>query len=160
LGKHIKDALGFLKSQEEFIGLTDREKNLAAMAMFFHDFEKPTDSYQVKIERDFEHETPSAQTAAQYMGQWGYGPSEIRVVVDAIMNDGIVSDIARDKVRDKNKQLTPQELKENLGGNESTLQILRLINQADVLATVGQSGFDRIANKYNEFFNQALVGKD
>ncbi|MCL4352853.1 HD domain-containing protein, partial [Patescibacteria group bacterium] len=156
LGEHIKNAVSALKYLPEYWSLSDREKGLALVSALFHDIGKPTGRRDEKVPRDFEHEIPSARKAAEYTRKWGYSEADTQTVVQVIINDGIVSDIARDKVRDERKKLTPQQLKNVLDGNPSVLKILRAVNRADVIATVGAEGFNAIADAYNRYFDETL----
>lgn len=154
LGQHIKDCLAVVKQLPEYMSLSDKEKNLALISALFHDFGKPTARKDQNVPRDFEHEIPSAQSAADYMKKFGYSDSDIRTVVRVIINDGIVSDIARGKVRDPRKNLTPEQFKEIVGGNLSVIRILKAVNHADVTGTVGVNGFALIEKAYNQYFEE------
>lgn len=154
LGQHIKDAVAALKYLPEYWSLNEKEKSLALISTLFHDMGKPTGRQGSEVSRDFEHEIPSAQIAANYMQRWGYSDADIQTVIQVIVNDGIVSDIARGKIRGETKNLTPQQLRKTLR-NTSTLKILRAVNRADVIGTVGSQGFSAIEQAYNQFFNQA-----
>lgn len=156
LGDHIRNVVSSLKYLPEYWSLSEREKSLALVATLFHDIGKPTGRQDEDVPRDFEHEIPSAQIAAEYMRTWGYSDSEIRTVVQVIINDGIVSDIVRGKVRDERKNLTPEQFRGALRNNPSAIKILRALNRADVIATVGTEGFNAIANAYNQYFDQGL----
>ncbi len=142
------------QSLPEYQSLSDKEKNLGLVAMLFHDFGKPTGLVIDQVERDFEHEVPSAQLAANYMRQWGYSESDIRTVIKVIINDGIVSDIARGKVRDQRKNLTPDQLRQVMGNNSQAMRILRAVNRSDVIATVGEQAYGNIEDPYNQYFDQ------
>lgn len=155
LGDHIKGAVSTLKSLPEYASLSDKEKSLALTAALFHDIGKPTGQKGTDVPRDYTHEIPSAQMAGEYMTKWGYSKGDIKTVIQVIVNDGIASDIARGGVRDERKNLSPQQLKA-LADSPSALKILRAVNRADVIATVGQEGFDVIASEYNQYFDQAL----
>lgn len=156
LGEHLKDAVAAIHSTPEYAGLSQREQNLASLAMLFHDFGKPTGMRGTDVRRDYRHEIPSANAAAKYMKQWGYSAADIRTVVQIVTYDGVVSDIARGKVRDERLDLSPAQLRELVGGNETTLRILRAVNKADVIATVGAGRFEQIAERYNEYFDELL----
>jgi len=153
LGKHIKEAVVALQGFKEFRVLNPEEQNLAIVAMLFHDFGKPTGKVGIEIPRDFDHEIPSATLAAQYMNKWGYSQQAINMVIRVIINDGVVSDIARDKVKDSSKQYSSEQFAKVIGNREA-LRILRLVNRADVIATVGEAGYQRIQAKYEAFFNE------
>lgn len=153
LGGHIKEAIVKLHTLAKYRQLDLKEQELATLATLFHDIAKPTGTQDEQVARDFDHEIPSAQIAATYMAKWGYPRKDISSVVDAILNDGVVSDIARGKVRDQSKTLTPEQLRKKLT-NPRTTRILRVLNQADVLATVGKSGFEAIKKAYNEYFDR------
>lgn len=155
LGEHLRNAVSTLKYLPEYWSLSEREKGLALVATLFHDIGKPTGRRDAEVTRDFEHEIPSAQTAAEYMRRWGYSEADARAVIQVIINDGIVSDIARGKVRDERKNLTPQQLREAIN-NPTALKILRAVNRADVIATVGVDGFNAIADAYNKYFDEVL----
>lgn len=154
LGQHIKDAVSALKYLPEYWSLSDREKSLALVATLFHDLGKPTGRKAQNIPRDFEHEVPSAQLAAEYMRRFGYSEPDIRTVIQVIINDGIVSDIARGKVRDPRKNLTPEQFREAVGNNLSVMRVLKAVNRADVIGTVGVNGFSTIEQAYNQYFDQ------
>ena len=156
LGEHIKNTVHVLKQLPEYVSLSEEEKNIALVASLFHDFGKPTGRKRESIPRDFDHEIPSAQVAAAYMQKWQYQQSDIAMAVQTIINDGIVSDIARDKVRDRRKNITPQQLKDAVNGNLAVLKILKAVNKADVIATVGVEGFKTIENAYNQYFEEVL----
>lgn len=156
LGEHLKEAVAAIHQLPEFVALDSREQHLATLAMLFHDFGKPTGRRGGSVERDYRHEIPSANMAARYMAQWGYSSTDIRAVVQIITYDGVVSDIARDKVRDERLRFTPTELLKEFQGDESRLRILRAVNKADVYATVGESMFTPIEEKYNQFFDSIL----
>lgn len=157
LGDHLKNAVSTLKYLPEYWSLSEIEKGLALVATLFHDIGKPTGRRDAEVPRDFEHEIPSAQIAAEYMRKWGYSEADARTVIQVIINDGIVSDIARGKVRDERKNLTPQQLRSALNNNPSVLKILRAVNRADVIATVGAEGFNAIADVYNRYFDEAKI---
>jgi hypothetical protein len=154
LGQHIKDAVAALKHLPEYRSLSDREKILALVATLFHDLEKPTGRRDQGVPRDFEHEVPSAQLAAEYMQRFGYSEADIRTVIQVIINNGIVSDLARGKVRDPRKNLTPEQFREAVGNNLSVIRILKAVNRADVIGTVGTNGFSAIEKAYNQYFDQ------
>src|SRR3989338_9622463 len=130
------------------------------MMQRFQEFGKPTGRKRESIPRDFDHEIPSAQVAAAYMQKWQYQQSDIAMAVQTIINDGIVSDIARDKVRDRRKNITPQQLKDAVNGNLAVLKILKAVNKADVIATVGVEGFKTIENAYNQYFEEVLRSEE
>ncbi|MDO8302737.1 MAG: hypothetical protein Q7T18_05820, partial [Sedimentisphaerales bacterium] len=155
LGEHIKDAITAVKSLSEYENLSMDEKRLALVATFFHDFGKPTGRASEPVVRDYEHEMPSAQIAAMHMKRWGYADDEIRRVVQTIMYDGVASDIARGKVRDTKKDMSAEEFARALENDASTLRILRAVNSADVIATVGLERFKEIEEVYNRFFDAA-----
>ncbi|MBI4599758.1 hypothetical protein HY732_02445 [Candidatus Uhrbacteria bacterium] len=159
LGGHIKEAIVAVKALPEFDGLSEDEKRLALVATFFHDFGKPTGSASEPVVRDFDHELPSAQIAGRYMKQWGYSDDDTRHVVQTILYDGVASDIARGKVRDQSKNMSPQEFARALDYNPATLRILRAVNRADVVATVGAGRFGEIERAYNAFFDAALEAR-
>lgn len=160
LGDHIKDTIKSLNSSSEFSDLSEKEKNIAVLAMLFHDFGKPTGDRYRDIPRDFNHEIPSASIAAIYLKKWGYSNKDISMVVKIIMNDGVVSDIARGKVRDGKKNFTPQELRSLMGNDISVIRILRAVNRADVIGTVGEDGYEMIANRFNDFFEAMIKRED
>jgi hypothetical protein len=153
LGGHIKEAISALRRLPEYQLLDSKERDLAILAVLFHDIAKPTGRKSEQVVRDFTHEIPSAQLAASYMQKWGYSRRDIRTVVQAILNDGVVSDIARGKIRDQAKNLAPEQLRSQLGDSR-TVRILRALNRADVIATVGEHAFDAIAPVYNEYFEK------
>ena len=154
LGGHIRTVVSSLIAFPEFTSLDEHSRDLAVIAAFFHDFGKPTGARGQAVERDFDHETPSAAAAASYMKVWGFSDRDIATVVRIINNDGVVSDIVRDKVRDEGKRYTEEQFAE-LIGDINTLRILRLINRADIIGTVGIAGYDGISQKYEAFFDQA-----
>lgn len=153
LGEHLKKAIQALRRLPEFQRLTQSEKTLALIAMIFHDIGKPTSRETDDVRRDFNHEIPSAEIAAGYMKRWGFGDQDISAVVKVIAYNGIASDIARGKIRDEKDNLLPEELGELLAG-KSVVEILRVVNRADVIATVEEAGFSAIAKKYNEYFEE------
>ncbi len=153
LGDHIRSAIATLKYLPEYWSLSEHDRNLALVATLFHDIAKPTGRKEDQVIRDFDHEMPSAQMAAQYLKTWGYTDDDIQTVVQVIINDGLVSDIARGKVRDQSKSLTPEQLRQRLP-NPSAVNILRAVNRADVVATVGVQGFQTIEPAYAGFFDQ------
>jgi hypothetical protein len=154
LGEHIKEAVATVRSSEEFRRLSPDEQRLTLVATFFHDFGKPTGRATEAVGRDFDHELPGAQIAATLMKKWGYADDDVRCVVQTIMYDGVVSDIARGKVRDPKKKMTPEQLASALDHNTSTVRILRAVNRADVIATVGASGYHAIEGPFNAFFDE------
>jgi hypothetical protein len=89
------------------------------------------------------------------MKRWGYSDADIKTVVAVILNDGIVSDIARRRVRDERKNIGPEVFREKIG-NPSAIRILRAVNRADVIGVVGNSGFAAIANAYSDYFDKAM----
>jgi len=153
LGGHLKEAISTLHTLPEYQQLNPKEQDLATVATLFHDIAKPTETKNEQVVRDFSHEIPSAQLAANYMQKWGYSRGDIRTVVQAILYDGVVSDIARGKVRDESKNLTPEQLRAQLN-DPSVIRILRALNHADVVATVGESGYGAIEQVYNEYFEK------
>jgi len=153
LGGHLKEAIATLHTLPEYQQLNLKEQDLATVATLFHDIAKPTGTRNEQVVRDFSHEIPSAQLAANYMQKWGYSRGDIRTVVQAILYDGIVSDIARGKVRDESKNLTSEQLRAQLN-DPSIIRILRALNHADVVATVGESGYGAIERAYNEYFEK------
>lgn len=155
LGGHLKEAIRTVRQLPEYQSLSETEKTLALISTIFHDIGKPTGRADSEVVREFDHEIPSAQIAAEYMKEWGFGNNEINAVVKVITYDGIVSDIAREKVRDPKKNLTPEQLR-GLLGDPSVIKILRAVNRADVIATVGENAFSNISAKYNQYFDQLL----
>ena len=152
LGNHIKDAVVALHALTEYQQLDSKGQELATLATLFHDISKPTGNDDELVTRDFDHEITSAQVAATYMTKWGYSRKDISTVIEAILYDGVVSDIARGKVRDQSKNITPEQLRKKLT-DPRTIRVLKVLNQADVLATVGVNGFDAIKKSYNDFFD-------
>lgn len=115
---------------------------------------KPTGRREERVERDFDHEIPSIAIARKYMDEWGMSKADQRIVSLAIQYDGVVSDIARGKVRDDSKNMTPAQLRAAMKANERAIHVLRAVNRADVVATVGQGAYDRIAGSFERFFDQ------
>lgn len=157
LGEHLKNAVVILKNLPEYQLLSNREKNLALVAMLFHDIGKPTGKRDQTVVRDFDHEVPSAQIAAEYMQKWGYSSHEIKIITQVIMYDGIVSDIARGKVRDERKNFTPEQLFLAVEGNPEVIRILRAVNHSDVIATVQESGYIAIKDRYESYFDTMIT---
>ncbi len=154
LGEHIRSAAVSLKESREYASLSADEQILADVAILFHDIGKPTGALSEDVARDFGHEVPSADTAANYMKKWGFSNDQISRVTRVILNDGIASDIARGKVRDKSKQYTPKQFAEAVK-DMSTLRILEAVNRADVVATVGEDRFNEIKDEYDALFRAA-----
>ena len=154
LGNHIKEAVQILKSLPEYEALDKPDRRLAVLATFFHDFGKPTGRQDEKVPRDRSHDVPSADIARQRMTEWGFSEEDIQVVTAAILHDGIVSDITRGK-GGANQDLQPSELASRLGNNARVLRILRALNTADVLATVGENRF-RTRNAYEKYWEQVF----
>ncbi|PIS09033.1 hypothetical protein COT75_03655 [Candidatus Beckwithbacteria bacterium CG10_big_fil_rev_8_21_14_0_10_34_10] len=153
LGKHTEKVVTEILQNPEFKNLSLEEQNLALMAGFFHDSGKPTGKRGEVVSRDFDHEVPSASLAAKYLKMWGYSDRSIQIVVKIILNDGVVSDIARGKVREETKKYSPEQFAK-LIGSQRILEILRIVNGADVIGTVGEDGFTAIREKYESFFSQ------
>lgn len=154
LGQHIKDAVRILKTLPEYKELSANDKRLVEIATFFHDFGKPTGRATDPVPRDRKHEIPSADIAKEQMAEWGFSEDDIRIVTTAILHDGIVSDVTRGK-GGENKDLSPQELAKRLGYDERLIKIIRALNTADVLATVGEGGFvTRTA--YDQYWDEVL----
>jgi hypothetical protein len=153
LGSHIKEAITNLRRLPEFQQLDSKERDLATVAALFHDIAKPTGGRLERVVRDFDHEIPSAQLAANYMQKWGYSRNDIRTVAQAILYDGVVSDIARGKVRDQAKNLSPEQLRSQLNDSRA-VRILRALNHADVVATAGAEAYSAIEQAYNEYFEK------
>ncbi len=158
LADHLKDAIRAVRSSGEFGGLESKERHLATIASLLHDIGKPTGKMG-SAPRDFGHEKPSAEIAEKYMRKWGYREQDIKTVLLVIYNDSIVSDIARNKVRDPKKNLTPGRLREILGGDDSTIKILRAVNYGDVVATLGRRPDENFMEAYNRFFDKMLTAK-
>jgi len=156
LGEHLKDAGRLLRESAEYKELQVREQALADIAILFHDIGKPTGFKGEVVERDYGHEVPSAQIAAEYMRQWGMSTADIRTVLQVITYDGIVSDIARGKVHDQRDNVTPEALLAQLGNNKAAARILRAVNRADTVAVVGEQRFSAIAERFNEFFAEMV----
>lgn len=153
LGDHVKEAITTLRRLPEYQQLDPKERDLAAVAALFHDIAKPTGGKFEQVARDFNHEIPSAQLAANYMQKWGYSRGDIRTVVQAILYDGVVSDIARGKVRDQAKNLSPEQLRAQVN-DPRAIRILRTLNHADVVATAGEDAYNAIEQAYNEYFEK------
>lgn len=153
LGNHINQAIQAVKELPEYQSLTENEQILALTALFFHDFGKPTGRQDEEVRRNFNHEVPSAQLANNYMAFFGFSSQDRKIVQNVILHDGIVSDFARGKPR---KNLSLDELRHEMG-SISAINILRVVNAADVIATVGQSGFDAIKERFNGVFDTMIA---
>jgi len=156
LGVHIKKVLNKLLKSTEYKVLNEEEKIMAAITALFHDLGKPTGLVSAEIERDYDHDIGSVQIATEYLRRWGLGAKEIALVSRVIMYDGIVTDIARGKVRDKKNRLTPAQLKQKMGDDVSAIKILQAVNRADAEAVVGELLFSGILDRYNQFFAEML----
>ncbi|MBI4193437.1 MAG: HD domain-containing protein, partial [Candidatus Colwellbacteria bacterium] len=154
LGDHIKGTLASLKSSEVYRRLSSGERQIALLAALFHDIAKPVGRRDESVPRDFEHEIPGAQIAANHLGVLGFSDADIGAVVKVITYDGVVSDIARGRVRDPKKNLAPTALFEFLGRDHSLARILEAVNRADVIATVGESGYAAIHGEYDRYFRE------
>lgn len=155
LGQHTEDVVKAVRRIPEWSNLGEREQELALMAALFHDFGKPTGRVSTAVSRDFEHEAGSIMAASEYMTRLGFTGKEIATVTRVIEYDGIVSDIAREKVRDPAKKLEPHELRGRME-TEEAIRILQAVNRADVIGTVGENGFKRIEARYNKYFQEML----
>ena len=156
VGAHTEDVVRRLKDTPEWQQLDTHGQALALVSAFFHDFGKPTGNAKQKVERDFEHELKSVLIAGRYLRELGFSLSDIETVCKVINNDGVVTDILRGRERADIEVLTPVQLAERLG-DKRTLLILKALNRVDAVSVVGQSSFDRISAKYDEFFSAALA---
>lgn len=155
LGEHTQTVIKEARKIAKENGLSNTEVDLVILASFFHDFGQNTGKKDEVVERKYDHENKSVEVMRRYAKEWGVDEEEILKVEKVILLDGIVSDIARGKVRSNEKNLSVVQFAEKLGGDVETLGILRAVNKADVLATVGESGWAGIRIKYEKYFDDA-----
>ncbi|QQG41984.1 MAG: hypothetical protein HYV90_01575 [Candidatus Woesebacteria bacterium] len=154
LALHTREVVNKTVVLLENTGISERGQNLAIFSAFWHDFGQQTGKQNEPVARDFAHEEKSIEIMRRYGKEWNMADADVEKVEKVIALDGVASDIARGKVRNPERNLTPADMASILENDLETCLILRAVNQADVIATVGEPGWNAIRQKFEEYFDK------